>query len=148
MTSTTPASANRLRFRIWIPEYGEGEEKIEAHMSYNPEVGFKDIQTREFLDDYTGDKITIRKIKVNNLFGPDVIWLQSTGLLDRQGKEIFEGDVVQWSQLYRYSVEWKQYGWHPFSCDGEGDHECHSGMHMLDVTEVIGNIYENPELLK
>ena len=68
---------------------------------------------------------------------------QYTGLTDKNGKKIFEGDIVAFGE-YRYTVEWKQdrigYGYtetadRMLECDGE---HC----------EVIGNIHDNPELLK
>ena len=76
-----------------------------------------------------------------------------TGLQDRTGKEIFEGDVVRYDQdscdsLNRKNgviakVEYKEYGFKPFTDDQWiCDHYI-----SLDNIEVLGNIYENPELL-
>lgn len=85
----------------------------------------------------------------------DVIVMQSTGLKDKNGKEIFEGDIVQFEDCYietdficsnRGIVKWSQGGFtitDRFSVKMEdlldGD--------SLDV-EIIGNIYENPELIE
>lgn len=83
--------------------------------------------------------------------GEDVILMQSTGLRDKNGKEIFEGDIldykgrkalVRWhgsyaSFIYRFvdelqkrNTEWKPLYLAYMKC------------------EIIGNIYENPELLE
>jgi len=70
--------------------------------------------------------------------------MQYTGLKDKDGKEIYEGDVVQFKSIRgiieRYEVEYTNYG------------EWAIGMHRLSMRfkgfEVIGNIYENPELLE
>ena len=71
--------------------------------------------------------------------------MQSTGLHDKNGKLIYEGDIVQFpnpyeeNKIFRQIVEWQElaltigYSFTPFTA--------------LTV-EVIGNIYENPELLE
>lgn len=74
--------------------------------------------------------------------------MQSTGLLDKNGKEIFFGDVcrVDWNDK-RYPPHCIEIEWNDEKCsiDIEG------GSPKSDCAnhyEVIGNIYENPELLK
>lgn len=70
--------------------------------------------------------------------------MQYTGLKDKNGKEIFEGDIVQFDSFRdfteRYEIEYTSYG------------EWGIGVHRLAMRfkacEVIGNIYENPELLE
>jgi hypothetical protein len=75
---------------------------------------------------------------------------QFTGLIDRHGKEIYEGDIVK--QLPGFGCEFKErtgtieYSGASFWINLKSiafvldDHDC--------FFEVIGNIYENPELLK
>ena len=76
----------------------------------------------------------------------DTILMQFTGLYDRNGKEIYEGDIVLWGGIHNRVVKWEPYGYSPWACDGEGDHDCHAGWHV--ESEIIGNIYDNPELIK
>jgi uncharacterized phage protein (TIGR01671 family) len=71
-----------------------------------------------------------------------VVLMQFTGLHDKNSKEIWEGDIVTWTWLHSVMhgvVKWDN----KRSCFYAGDREGH----LLSYVEVIGNIYENPELL-
>ena len=84
----------------------------------------------------------------------NIILMQSTGLKDKNGKEIFEGDIVQFEDYYEVSdslyinkgiIEWCQGGFHVTNRDSVLMEDLLDG-DSLDVT-IIGNIYENKELL-
>ena len=74
----------------------------------------------------------------------DLIIMQSTGLLDVNGVEIFEGDVVEGWQpsKRRFVIQWCQM--YASLCLGDDSAICDDQMLK---SKVIGNIYENPELL-
>ena len=88
--------------------------------------------------------------------------MQSTGMLDRNGKEIFEGDILRYPDAYDCSSE-NGYDWEEALSVGEIEWDSNqaqftvSNRQSVDLecffediseVEVIGNIYENPELLQ
>lgn len=83
-------------------------------------------------------------------------WCRSTGLKDKNREEIYEGDLIRVNDRYKHGnkeenleaieVEFNDYGgFSPFT-----DLYDYDGMTFLDCFsdyEVIGNIYENPDLI-
>jgi uncharacterized phage protein (TIGR01671 family) len=84
----------------------------------------------------------------------DYIWMQCTGLKDKNGKLIYQGDILGdiYEGLYIHYCE----HCHQFQLysQGYGCMACNGDIHWIEVVEdnkkleVIGNIYENPELLE
>ena len=71
----------------------------------------------------------------------EYVLMQFTGLHDKNGKEIWEGDVVRWlSHFHQITVD----EYHGFRFMWGKDELCRA--HGIEG-EVLGNIYENPELL-
>lgn len=127
-----------LRFRIW-----NGRLKVMIK-------GYK--EAKKFFHGFCNDPEDERNLGLSFWKISDDYYkiLKSTGLKDKKGVEIFEGDVVKtedkeqnrewidvvdWSDMEEYVDSAKfelrfREGWY------------------LDELEVIGNIYENPELLK
>ena len=79
----------------------------------------------------------------------EVTFMQSTGLKDKNGKEIFVGDIVKmakdfYSEPAYYEVIRHRGGAYRLESN---QHGCELWLRHTNC-EVIGNIYENPELLK
>ena len=77
---------------------------------------------------------------------------QFTGLYDENGKEIYEGDIRKWkadNRLYAVIFNWGMFYASVEVCNQEtyGGFPLHS-LTDDEACEIVGNIYDNPELKK
>ncbi|RDU22859.1 YopX family protein, partial [Anaerosacchariphilus polymeriproducens] len=78
----------------------------------------------------------------------EVILMQYTGLSDKNGKEICEGDICigkRGGSSYAFEVKWDEIDTRFLGYTSSG-YICYVGQEPS--VEVIGNIYENQELIK
>jgi len=125
----------KIKFRAW--SVGKNrmfscEQMVEDQLTLLPDGRFINV---------SGDDTSLSII-----FDRDrMIPMMFTGLIDKNGKEIYEGDIVKWRSIHNKrvtdghidAVEFTSGYWNltPWI------HELYS---THDDIEVIGNIYENP----
>ncbi len=110
--------------------------------------------------DYENEEIVTQKIyfesglpverDVDNYDFDEIELMQSTGLFDRNGKEVFVGDIIKCTRGCPHEVYLeKEYGGTYIggmpAIYLKGLRE---GYAWTEHEEIIGNIYENPELLE
>ncbi len=81
------------------------------------------------------------------------IILQYIRLKDKNGKEIFEGDIVQWLGFEVRNINGKYVQLRPIrqyeiTCEINNWVKTQNIIFNNGILEIIGNIYENPEILK
>ena len=84
----------------------------------------------------------------------DYVLMQYTGLKDKEGKEIYEGDIVMYDlgidnekpEKYKIIFDSKQCAYFLFPLE-DGARLRHFTYSAKNDCEVIGNIYEHPHLL-
>lgn len=129
-----------LRFRAWIKSEKCFADYIESIRYYSSEI---DLCWGGICESDTF-----------NL--DDVELILSTGLKDKNGKEIFEGDIVQYQNSKVPSADSKgviRYfdNWAMFGIDIEHNEPralFFNGLADHISLKVVGNIYKNPELIE
>ena len=119
------------KFRAWLKKEQEMDNEID-HISWLEDELY-----------CIGDGITYM------VLAEDLVLMQSTGLKDKNGKEIFEGDIVKmakdvYSESTYYEVVRHRGGAYRLESKRHG---CELWLRHTDC-EIVGNVYENPELLE
>lgn len=129
-----------IKFRAW-----DVKNKL---MIYDIMCGFYkpaiDLESH-FEASYADHKMKSKRYLAGNMEWFDDFFpvMQYTGLKDKNGKEIWEGDVVNYNGS-KDVVKWEE-NWGDVECSFSGySFRCIDPKYI----EVIGNIYEHAELLK
>lgn len=120
-----------IKFRVWD--------------TYNKEM----LELEEL--NYEYGEPAIRTTMYSDYFGPsDMILMQYVGLHDKNGKEIYEGDVVKIdcpTMKMTGEIKYSEMSAMFYIYDVIEDIE-ETLWYQKEEYEIIGNIYENPELLE
>lgn len=120
------------KFRAWLKKEQKMDNEID-HISWLEDELY-----------CIGDGITYM------VSAEDLVLMQSTGLRDKNGKEVFVGDIIKCTRgcLHEVYIE-KEYGGTYFGgMPAVYLKDLGEGYAWTEHEEIIGNIYENPELLE
>ena len=142
-----------IKFRAWVTlphhdPYMEYPFSLEAQA--NPSIAIQLHGTVLQLDE---DFISLKAKPATLYLSDQVILMQYTGLKDKNGREIYEGDIVRVrlreGDYFLSQMVWYKLGWKLRSIVGKGGVGDWSYHYFEDPRdrEVIGNIYENPDLI-
>ncbi|VIV77003.1 phage protein [Streptococcus pneumoniae] len=131
------------KFRVWV--------KIGKRMVFSDDILAIDYENKEIVTQQVYFENGLPDDRDIYCYDFDEIELmQSTGLKDKNGKEVFIGDIVKCTRgcLHEVYLE-KEYGGTYIGgmpavyLKGFGD-----GYAWTEYEEIIGNVYENPEFLE
>jgi uncharacterized phage protein (TIGR01671 family) len=127
-----------IKFRAWDKKQNKFLESCYNHNWYIPiQMGNVALTVIEH-DDVSNYGTTGEEYSKD-----DVVLLQFTGLKDKNGKEIYEGDIAETNSIEGYGVI--EYRNDVASFIVNHSTGCWDSIEV--VTQVIGNIHENKDLL-
>lgn len=122
-----------IKFRAW---HKEKKEIVNVE-----EIDFMNKVINYIENDYENNRQEIR-----GAYFEDIELMQYTGLKDKNNKEIYEGDIITLHNS-KYKVIFNIEGARFVLRNDEFELEITFINHNNERMEIVGNIYENPELL-
>lgn len=135
-----------IKFRAW-------DKKGKQMINYISSLNFKNQNFISIVSEYDLDVHNGENLGHYERHVSEVEVMQFTGLQDKNGKEIYEGDIVKIPddyEEYGFMAGEKREVYYFDACfrfKPKTESRGHTLEDDMDLCEVIGNIYENPELL-
>ena len=128
------------KFRAW---YVLAEEMID-------EILMISFVRKEIIGKFSNGSTSVPLKFEDERNGEDVILMQSTGLKDKNGKEVFVGDIIKCTRgcLHEVYIEKEYGGTYIGGMPAVYLKDLREGYAWTEHEEIMGNIYENPELLE
>lgn len=131
---------DRFKFRVWLKDRNKMSNVHSLHVGTNKAI------------------VSSRHGNVSIYINRDAILMQCTGVKDKNGKLIYEGDILKFKLLedfrafganekYVEIIAPITYEYGGFFIE-QSENSIFLGQLPMSEIEVIGNIYENSELLK
>lgn len=127
-----------------------GKDSITKRWVYGALVQQQDdlLKEKAFIISYSNYQFGDFSEAVMHEVDPETVG-QYTGFVDKKGKKIFEGDIVSIynSKAFLFAVEWNNQYVLKCTTNGVSDNILNV-IESPEDAEVVGNIYDNPELIK
>jgi uncharacterized phage protein (TIGR01671 family) len=124
-----------LKFRVWHKEFNRFLGKEEYCLDLDGKLIFVELLTT--------NSVSLKSVN------PDLYVIQQfTGLKDINQKDIYEGDIIKWTDTNFFDGNWGERDTISTVSYETGSYYPVSEFIEDDYREIIGNIFQNPDLLK
>ena len=136
-----------LKLRAWHKDLKVMRQIAEINFLWTPGPNEKELGGTVVVWDHPSVTAAMIKGSTDAWRFEDIVIIRYTGLEDKNGKEIYESNIVRWFDSYNkphlhvisWSKKWACFDFPMYMTDSKKD--------FYDM-EVIGDIYQNPELLE
>lgn len=136
-----------IKFRAWVPK---------GYTRWGKEGGMVMLSWKELIDDLHSEANPNKSVLGLGISHKEegVVFMQNTGLKEKNGKEIYEGDILAYSNKRHrhYEVVWNesraQFDMKRTVKNYTLQYRISKAPSQGKNLEIIGNIYETPKLLE
>jgi len=122
-----------IKFRVWNG----------LKMEHNVMAGFLGAFYVQGID----EKDSASMSQFNTKYPENTALMQFTGLVDKKGIDVYEGDIIE-KHFEKFEIIWNENAWQLTKVNDWYKQQFYIA-HLFDYKNsvVVGNIYENPELI-